>query len=112
MSNVVSLAGEQLVNANGAPDFITRVDISQMSDEQLDEMIAGIRNRRMRAFLIYQTTEEQKKEIADAKTAAAVEKQLGMIAKQLDATNKSIDKLETMTHKLRGLRLQASMSAL
>ncbi len=45
------------------PDFVTRVDISKMTDPKLDEFIAKIKLRRMSSFIVYQQT------LADAESA-------------------------------------------
>jgi hypothetical protein len=107
MSKVVPLR-----STDSVPDFVTRVDISKLSDAQQDELLEGIRSRRMKAFIIYQDTVEKKKAVEDAKSAERVTKQCAMIARSIEAIDKSLEKLETQVHKLRGLRIQAGMDAI
>ena len=108
MSNVVSLkTGEPVV-----PDFITRVDISKMSDEKLDELIKALSERRMSSFIVYEQTVKDTQAINEEKAKVRLEKEVDMTFKALEAVNNALDKLETRIHKMRGLRIQAGMSPL
>lgn len=94
------------------PDFIDRGDISAMTDEQLDEMLQAIRVRRMKSFIIYQQSEDEREAITVEKAKVAIEKNLGAIIKTLNALDKNYEKLETQVNKLRGLRIQAGLSVM
>jgi septal ring factor EnvC (AmiA/AmiB activator) len=94
------------------PDFITRVDISNMSDEQLDTMLKGIRERRLLNYLVYKTTEDQKNEAKTDKAKAAIEHKCDQIIRQLISVDKGFDKLEKYINELRGLRIQAGMTVI
>lgn len=103
-SNVVPINEDTKV-----PDFITRVDISKMSDEQLDSFLEGIRERRMLTLVVYEQTLMDKEEAASEKAKAAIERELVQIMKAIEALNKCFDKLELRINKLRGLRIQAGL---
>lgn len=108
MSNVYNIeTGKEL-----PPDFITRVDISRMTDPELDQFIERIRLRRMASFVIYQQTEADKQSVREERARAALEKEITMIHKQLDTLDRHFEKLETRIHKLRGLRIQAGLPVL
>ncbi len=92
------------------PDFITRVDISKMNDEQLDQLLVLIRQRRMTAFVIYQQTQNDREQAATEKALASIDKTCDMIIKQLNTIDKNMEKLETYINKLRGLRIQAGLN--
>lgn len=114
--NVVRLsnspAQSNITTNTGEPDFITRVNISSMSDEQLDELITSIRTRRMSSFIIYQDTMEKKAQIQEEKARVRVEKQCIAIKKTVDMIDRNTDKLEDQINKLRGLRIQAGLDHL
>lgn len=106
MSNVVSLnTGEPI-----APDFITRIDISTMNDEQLEELLEAIRSRRMMSFIIYEQTQADLELIQVEKAKVALEKQCAQIVKTLGTLDKNFEKLETQISKMRGLRIQAGLN--
>lgn len=108
MSNVVSIKDGKPV----VPDFITRVDINKMSDEQLDELLEAIRGRRMNNYIIYKQTEEEKETIRIEKARVLVDKKAEQIVKSLASLDKTFEKLEKQVAELRGLRIQANMSVL
>ncbi len=105
MSEVVPIRADVV-----APDFITRVDISKMNDEQLETLIEMIKLRRMSSFVIYQQTVNDREQIAIEKAAIAVDKMCDQIIKQLNTVDKNMEKLETQINKLRGLRIQAGLN--
>ena len=94
------------------PDFVTRVDIGTMTDEQLDEFIAKIKLRRMASFIIYQQTMADAEVVAEEKARAKLDKKLTQISKTIDTMDKQFDKLEQQINELRGLRIQAGMQVL
>ena len=103
-SNIVPITPETKV-----PDFITRADISQMNDEQLEAFLEGIRERRMLTLIVYEQTLMDKEEAASEKAKLAIDKELTQIMKTIEALNKNFDKLEDRINKLRGLRIQAGL---
>lgn len=92
------------------PDFITRETIEHMNDDQLDEMLEGIRTRRMQAHLIYQQHVEAKEQAAMLKAAAKLDKKCEQIIKSLDSVDKQLIKLERYVQELRSLRIEGGLS--
>lgn len=106
MADVISLkTGETL-----PPDFITRVDVNKMTDQQLDELLEAIRIRRMNSVAIYQHTQDELQAVQEEKAKAQMEKVCTQIIKSLNTLDKQFEKLETYVNKLRGLRIQAGMT--
>jgi len=95
-----------------APDFITRVNIAELTDDQLDDMLTRIRQRRLMNYVVYKATEEQKDQSRSEKAKVALEKKCDMIIKQLVSLDKGFEKLEKYINELRGLRIQAGMSVI
>lgn len=91
-------------------DFITRVDINQMSDKELDEFLASIRVRRMSSFIIFQQTKEELSMVAEEKARVRLNNEITQVLKLLNTLDKQFDKLETRIHKIRGLRIQAGLT--
>lgn len=94
------------------PDFITRIDINTMNDQELDEFIERIRMRRMASFIIYQQTQSDMAEIAEEKAKIKLTAKIDQIGRHLVTLDKQLDKLETMINAVRGLRIQAGMSVM
>lgn len=94
------------------PDFITRVDISQMNDAQLDDLVNAIKTRRMSSFIVYQQTVADKEQAASDKALIALDKEMGQILKVLNTIDGNIEKLETRINKVRGLRIQAGLNVI
>ena len=109
MSNVVPLTQPSVASGPEVPDFITRVDISRMNDQQLDEMLEQIRSRRMTPLLIYKQTMADNARIDEAKVKAKVEKKEEQIVKKLAVVDQHFEALEKMVNELRGLRIQAGL---
>lgn len=118
MSNVVHLTQpvqEQQAQAQpttDVPEFITAKDISQMNDEQLDELIVAIRARRGKAMQIYNRTKDDLPAVAASKAGVALEKKCDMVIKDLNATDKALERLEKHIQEIRGLRIQAGLTVI
>lgn len=92
------------------PEFIKMSDVRDMTDDQLDEMLAAIRTRRMVNFSIYRATEDEKSAINAGKVREKIDKKCDQIIKDLNTIDKAFEKLEQHIAELRGLRLQAEMT--
>lgn len=92
------------------PDFISRQDISQMSDAQLDEFLDNIRARRMASFYVFEQTQADLAQVQEEKAKVMLEKELDQIIKTVASVDKGLEKLETRINKLRGLRIQAGLT--
>lgn len=93
-------------------DFITRVDINQMSDKELDEFLASIRVRRMSSFIIFQQTKEELSMVAEEKARVRLNNEVTQVLKLLNTLDKQFEKLELRVHKIRGLRIQAGLTVI
>lgn len=107
MTNVVKLEPRKDV-----PDFITRHDISSMTDDQLDAMVSAIQTRRMAPVHIYKQTLAEKAQIQQEKDRIKIEKKCEQIIKKINMIDKHSEDLEKYISELRGLRLQAGLSVL
>lgn len=96
----------------GVPEFITRHDISNRNDEQLDTMVAAIRARRMRSYVIFEQTKREKGLIEQEKVRGKIDKKCEMVIKKLNTIDKHMDDLEKYINEIRGLRIQAGMEVL
>ncbi|MBU2051484.1 MAG: hypothetical protein KKH61_21245 [Gammaproteobacteria bacterium] len=94
------------------PDFVTRIDVNSMSDQELDEFLERIRMRRMASFIIYQTTQAELAEMAEEKAKIRLTNEVTQIEKLLTTLDKQFEKLEIRINKMRGLRIQAGMSVM
>lgn len=108
MSNVISITDGEPV----APDFITRIDINTMNDQELEEFIERIRMRRMASFIIYQQTQADMEEVREEKAKLKLVAKVAQIERMFPVIDKQLEKLETQINMMRGLRIQAGMSVL
>lgn len=111
-TNVVTLPTTFKVtrtDADAVPDFITPASIAEMTDEQLDAIVAAIQQRRMRPYEIYKQTKADKAVVAAGKIRDKIDKKCEAIIKTINAVDTQFEKLEKQIAELRGLRLQADM---
>jgi hypothetical protein len=94
------------------PEFIQPANVSELTDEQLDELIEGIRLRRMQKLVVYAETQKLKHVAELAKIEALYDKKMGQFSKQLTQVDKALEKLEKYTNEIRGLRLQLGVDPL
>lgn len=87
---------------------VNRVDVSQLSDDELDNIITEKRERRLQLVRHYEALMAVKAAAEQEKLSATIEKQMEMFQKELERVDKAIDKLEQRATKLRALRLQLS----
>lgn len=91
------------------PEFITASDISTMSDDELDALVAAIRTRRLASYHVYKRTKEEKNQLDRDKVSAKIDKKCEQIIKSINAADKALEMMEQRIAELRGLRLQAGM---
>lgn len=108
-SNIIQLVKPK---REGVPEFITPKDIQDMTDEQLDNLVAAIRTRRSNSFLIYAQTKRDKEALSTVKDVERIEKKCVQIIKAIDKIDGYLEKLETNIAELRGLRLQVGLPIL
>jgi chaperonin cofactor prefoldin len=106
--NVVQLH-KQSEQKEPVPEFITMSDIEKMTDEQLDEMLQAIRNRRLASYAVYRKSKDEINLLSTEKAKAKIEKKCEQIIKKLNTIDKQMDDLERYINELRGLRLQVGL---
>lgn len=118
MTNVVAFPGADSRSASTeapsteVPDFITRIDIDKMSDQELDQLTLAIRQRRLHPVAIYQRTVEEKSQVLKEKAREKLNKKCEQIVRLIERCNNASDALEKAINELRGLRIQASLEVL
>lgn len=91
------------------PNFVSPRNILQLTDFEIDNLLDGIRLRRMISLTIYQDTMEQKERAQLARVEARLEKKSEQFHRQLASCDKALEKLEMVTNEIRGLRLQMGL---
>lgn len=88
------------------PEFIQPHDMRSMSDEELDALIAGMRERRLRMFHQWEASEREKREKQTVKVRLKLDKKWAQIDKAYAKANDDLDKLEKLIFEYRALRMQ------
>ena len=88
------------------PDFITRKDITQMTDDEIDVMLLPIRERRLKMAKLHQEAIALKEEKARGKAQVKLADQIRMLEKELASMDKLIEKLDKRVLNIRALRLE------
>lgn len=95
-------------NTAKADTVARRASIQELSDEEAEVLIDGIRERRLKAFNVFQEAKAEQDKLKQKKGIEAYSRQLTMFTKELAAADKAIDKLESRVLKLRALKLSWS----
>lgn len=98
-----------MTTEHNVPEFIMPANISQLTDEQVDELLEGIRARRMQKLIVYAETMKKRELAVAAKLEAQFDKKLSQFNKQLVTVDKALEKLDKLTNEIRGLRLQLGL---
>jgi len=88
------------------PDFITRQDITEMSDDEIDALLVPIRERRLKMAVLHRQALELKEEKARGKAREKLGDQIRMLEKELASMDKLIEKLDKRVLNIRALRLE------
>ena len=83
-----------------------RETVATMTDDQIDAALFNIRERRLSALKVYHAAEEKASGVREEKLKEKYKKILEQLGKQLDATTKSIEKLEVLVTKMRAMKLE------
>lgn len=89
---------------------IDRASIEQLTEEDLYARLERLRERRLKAYTIYQAGIELKARAASEKALVSLDKKLDQLKKQFEAVDKAFDKLEKLTLDIQALRLIAGDS--
>lgn len=105
--NVVDIqTRDEFVIQDRPTEFVQPPDISELTDEQIDVLLDGIRARRMQKFSLYKETMAAKEEAKTEKMKERLEKKLAQFNRALGVLQKNEEKLHTIANEVRGLRLQ------
>jgi hypothetical protein len=88
------------------PEFIRPADLLSMTNEQIDALIDGIRQRRLNAAHIYKETKRHRDKASGRNLLSQFEKRMLKLAKEIEKADKIIDSLEKAANDVRALRLQ------
>jgi hypothetical protein len=84
---------------------IRRACIADMSDDQIEALVAHMQQRRMAAYTAYQEAQQMKVEIKHAKDALQIEKRLEQIEKIVTTAERQLDKAMAYVAEIKVLRL-------
>ena len=85
---------------------IELTNISEMSNDDLDALIVGIQERRMKPVRIYTENQMLKAQARKMGLEKKTEKQFEMFEKELKRVDKAIEALEKRALNIRALRLE------
>lgn len=86
---------------------VHRSTITEMSLDDVDALLLTMRERRLAIVRVKQEAELAKRGAYIEHLRERINKQLGMLQKELDAAEKAIEKAEARALKIRALRLEA-----
>jgi uncharacterized protein YlxW (UPF0749 family) len=84
---------------------IDRADIDQLTDEQLDEMLQVIRDRRLKLLRAFEEAETLREAELEDDQRDDLEKMLQTINTDMKSLDTKIEKIEKKINKIRALRL-------
>lgn len=94
------------------PEHINPTDLSNLSDEEIDLLLMGIRQRRMQKLVLYNETVKLKEEARLVNIEGKLDRKLNQFLKQLDKVEKALEKLENYANEVNGLRIQLGVTPL
>ena len=81
-------------------------DITQLSSDELDAYVTGLRERRMEPVRHFEAAQRIEREARRTKLTLLLKKQLELFGKDLTRIDKGITKLDQRALKIRALRLE------
>lgn len=94
------------LSAAPVPDFIKARSIADMTDEEQDHWLMGIRARRLEAIRRVEAVKQQKAELSSLSSRHKLEKKLEQVRRQEEKLNVTLEKLEELVFQARALALQ------
>lgn len=91
------------------PEHITPRALYQMSFDEMEKLLEGIRKRRLSAVRQHEEAVRIAKEATDEKARISLYKQCEMCEKNIERVDKALDALETRVNKMRALRLELGL---
>ena len=86
--------------------YIECKTVEDMTNDELDTLIAQRRERRLRSFKVYEQAEESKRRAKDERLKAKLGKQIDIMKKELDRADAALDKLDKRITVIAGIRLE------
>ena len=83
-----------------------RLTIAELSDDEIDNMLQGIRVRRLQAWNKYQEAQELKKKAQNERQYDKLIKQCNKMEKLFSDIDARFEKLEKLALEIRALRLE------
>ena len=94
---------------NTIAEFIKPRNVLELTEAEHEQLLDLIRDRRMKAFVVYQEASVRKNEINEAKARAQMEKKVVMLDKAIQKAIKIEDELHTRITQIRALRLELGL---
>lgn len=91
------------------PEHISPRAIYNMTGDELDTLLDGIRERRLSSVRQYEAAQKAAKEAADEKARNALLKQCDMCHNTIVRVDKALASLEERVNKIRALRLELGL---
>ena len=85
-------------------------NINELTDTEVDELLEGIRERRLKPVRVYEEMLKMKSEAKKVQLEEALTKQLAIFEKSLATVDKALNTLENRARKLRGIKLEIDAS--
>lgn len=83
-----------------------RIEIREMSVEELDLFIETIRENRLAPLRIYKEAQELRKRLQDDRLIAKLDKHIKMMGKEVEAYDKAVGKLEKRVLNIKAIKLE------
>tara|TARA_Y100000310_G_C20258517_1_gene612505 strand:+ start:367 stop:654 length:288 start_codon:yes stop_codon:yes gene_type:complete len=89
-----------------ADNAIALANLTQMTDEERERLVTNIRERRLHPVRVYEELTLMQSEARKEKLENMWSKQLEMFCKDLERSDKAMEKLEQRSTKLRAIKLE------
>ena len=80
-----------------------------MSDDAIDEMLARIRDRRLKLLKAYEEAKALQDAHLEQDQRESLDKALSTVQKDVDKLDRTMDKLEAKINKIRAIRLELGL---
>jgi hypothetical protein len=99
------LENEVLASIKSLDTPITRANLLDMSDEQIQAHVASLQERRLKSYNIYVAGVKLKEEAKEKKNVAALDKKLDQFVKKHESVVKALEVLDKYAIDIQALRL-------
>ena len=87
-----------------------RTTIDEMSLEEVDLFLAGLRERRLNPIRMYEEEQSKVKLVKDARLKEKMEKQLSLMKKEIERLDSCMKKIEDRLVTIRMIRFELDLS--